>query len=245
MVDNGSTDDSVEIIRTEYPSVRLIQPGHNTFFSGGNNIGIQAARGDNLLLLNPDTEIHPGMLEKLLAYLNNHLDCGLVTARQLWTDGTTLPICSRFNRPVDLWMGATFVGSLLPGLRNRLRAQMWYADWDRMSDRDVDVAPGSCMLIPRHVIETVGAFDETMPMYFSDDDLCWRIWQAGYRIHYLADATLTHAERSTTRHISKRARALYYHDLNVYARKHFGLLRALPLQIAAQITRRLLDLKPG
>ncbi|MBN2472214.1 MAG: glycosyltransferase family 2 protein, partial [Anaerolineae bacterium] len=189
VVDNASTDGSADLVRDRYPAVRLILPGRNTFFSEGNNIAIRASIGDYVLLLNPDTEIHPGTLPTLLAHLEADPGCGLVTARQVWTDGrTTLPICSRFNTLADLWLGATFAGTILPGWREQRRAQMWYAGWDRESDREVDVAPGSCMLIPPRVLDAVGLLDVDMPMYFSDDDLCWRIRQAGYTIRYLAGA---------------------------------------------------------
>lgn len=242
VVDNGSADDSVALVQMRYPAVRLILPGRNTFYSAGNNLAIRAAQGDAILVLNPDTELHPGALQALAAHLEADPACGLVTAHQIWTDGrTTLPICSRFNTYTDLWLGATFAGALLPAWREARRARMWYADWDRLSDREVDVAPGSCMLLRRAALETVGLFDEAMPMYFSDDDLCWRLKVAGYTVQYLAGAIITHAERATTRHISRRARQMYYADLGVYARKHFGRLRAAPLIAAAQLTRRLLD----
>jgi len=242
VVDNGSTDDSVALVRARYPAVRLILPGRNTFYSAGNNLAIRAAQGDAILVLNPDTELHPGALQALAAHLEANPACGLATARQIWTDGhTTLPICSRFNTYADLWLGATFAGALLPARREARRARMWYADWDRLSDREVDVAPGSCMLLRRAALEAVGLFDEAMPMYFSDDDLCWRLKAAGCTVQYLAGAVITHAERATTRHISRRARQMYYADLAVYARKRFGPLRAAPLIAAAGLTRRLLD----
>lgn len=243
VVDNGSTDGSPALVRERHPGVRLLEPGRNTFYSEGNNIAVRAARGDAALILNPDTEVHAGTLETLLHALEADPKTGLVTARQVWTDGvTTLPICSRFNTLADLWLGATFAGALLPGWRARQQARMFYADWDRLSDRAVDVAPGSCMLLRGEALSTVGRerlFDPAMPLYFSDDDLCWRLKAAGYGVRYVAGATITHTERASTRQVSARAQAMYYHDLAVYARKVFGA-RSLPLIAAARLTQRLL-----
>lgn len=240
VVDNGSTDGTPALVQERHPAVTLIEPGENLFFSEGNNVAVRAAQGDTILILNPDTEIHAGTLPALLAALADDPTVGLVTARQIWTDGTTtLPVCSQFNTLADLWLGATALGALLPGWRERRRADMFYAGWDRMSNRAVDVAPGSCMLLRREVVAQIdqgGLFDPAMPMYFSDDDLCWRVKAAGYSVQYVAGATITHAERASTGQVSARARAMYYADLAVYVRKYFGPVQAAPLIAAARLT---------
>ena len=176
VVDNASADGSPALVREQYPSVRLIEPGLNTFYSEGNNIAIRAARGDYVLILNPDTEVHPGAIQTLLDRLEANPGWGAVTARQIWTDGqTVLPICSRLNAYTDLWLNYTLWGALLPGWRARRRARMWYQDWDRLSDRQVEVAPGSCLLARRERLLDIGLFDAAMPLFFSDDDLCMRL----------------------------------------------------------------------
>jgi len=216
----------------------LILPGLNTFYSEGNNIAIRAACGEYVLVLNPDTEVHHGTLAALIGQLDAHPDWGLVTAHQIWTDGqTTLPICSRFNTYTDLWLNYTFWGLMLPGWRDRRRARMWYAGWDRQSDRAVEVAPGSCMLIRRSVLDKVGLFDAAMPFYFSDDDLCKRIIAAGHAIRYVAGATITHRESASMSQVGQIAKRAFYQDMGVYVRKHYGSLRAALLMLFATPTR--------
>lgn len=243
VVDNASSDGSAAMVRAEYPQVRLIQPGGNTFYSEGNNIAIRAALGDYVLILNPDTELHEGALQTLLGKLEANPAWGAVTAHQLWTDGqTTLPICSRFNDYVDLWLGYTFFGVLLAPWRDKRRVHMWYDGWDRRADRQVDVAPGSCLLARRELLLSLGGFDAAMPLYFSDDDLCKRIAAAGHEVWYAADATITHEESASLRQVRTKATRAYFNDLATYTRKHFGPGRAALLMLFATPTRWLLNL---
>ena len=242
VVDNASADGSPALVREEYPHARLIEPGLNTFYSEGNNIAIRAARGDYVLILNPDTEVHPGAIQTLLDRLEANPGWGAVTARQIWTDGqTVLPICSRLNAYADLWLNYTLWGALLVGWRARRRARMWYQDWDRLSDRQVEVAPGSCLLARRERLLDIGLFDPAMPLFFSDDDLCARLRDAGFPVWYVAEAVITHAESASLRQVSGLARRTTFHDLGVYARKHFGRPRAALLMIFATPTRWLIN----
>jgi hypothetical protein len=91
----------------------------------------------------------------------------------VWTDGSTLPIGSRFPALPDLWLGYTALGALLPGWRARRRSGQWYADWDRLTSRPVEVAPGSCLLARRDLWLRLGGSTSGC-VYFSDDDLCAR-----------------------------------------------------------------------
>jgi N-acetylglucosaminyl-diphospho-decaprenol L-rhamnosyltransferase len=243
VVDNRSRDGSADMIRERFPAVRLIVPPQNTFYSEGNNIAIRAASGEYVLVLNPDTEVHAGMLGLMLQQMDDNPDWGLATARQIWTDGfTTLPICSRFNTYADLWLNTTLLGVLLPGWRKRRRAQMWYEGWDRLSSRPVQVAPGSCMMIRRAVVDAVGLFDASMPFYFSDDDLCKRMALAGYTVQYLAEATITHVESASMNQVRGIAKRAYYRDVGAYARKYYGPVRAALLMIFATPTRWAINL---
>ncbi len=241
VVDNGSTDGSAAMLRARFPHTRLIEPGRNTGYSEGNNIALRAAQGEYVLVLNPDTEVHPSALTRLLNRLSQDTGCGAVTARQVWTDGqTVLPICARTYTYLDLWLSYTLLGSLLSRWRDRRRERLWYQEWDRLSDRLVEIAPGSCLLLRREVLSQVGLFDETMVLYFSDDDLCQRLRAAGYQIGYVADAVITHQESASLNKVKRRARRAFYRDMATYTRKYHGPIRAILLMAAATPTRCLL-----
>lgn len=243
VVDNASTDDSAALVQERFPSVRLIEPGANRWFSGGNNLGIRAAQGDYVHILNPDTVTLPGALPAMIAALDADGSLGAVTSRMTYDNGTLQRNCSRRVTYADLVLGYTFVGALLPGWRDRRRAQMWYAEWDRESDRDVEIAPGSNILARRDVLMGIGGFDERLKLYFTEDDLCVRIAAQGGAIRYIAGATIIHDEHASTQSIQRLATRIYFDDLITYTRLHFGAAQAKALAALVRPTRTAMSLK--
>lgn len=243
VVDNASTDGSAALVQERFPHVRLIEPGANRWFSGGNNLGIRAAQGDYVHILNPDTVTLPGALPAMIAALDADGSLGAVTSRMTYDNGTLQRNCSRRVTYADLVLGYTFVGALLPGWRDRRRAQMWYAEWDRESDRDVEIAPGSNILARRDVLMGIGGFDERLKLYFTEDDLCVRIAAQGGAIRYIAGATIIHDEHASTQSIQRLATRIYFDDLITYTRLHFGAAQAKALAALVRPTRTAMSLK--
>lgn len=243
VVDNASTDGSAALVQERFPHVRLIEPGANRWFSGGNNLGIRAAQGDYVHILNPDTVTLPGALPAMIAALDADGSLGAVTSRMTYDNGTLQRNCSRRVTYADLVLGYTFVGALLPGWRDRRRAQMWYAEWDRESDRDVEIAPGSNILARRDVLMGIGGFDERLKLYFTEDDLCVRIAAQGGVIRYIAGATIIHDEHASTQSIQRLATRIYFDDLITYTRLHFGAAQAKALAALVRPTRTAMSLK--
>ncbi|NLX11686.1 MAG: glycosyltransferase family 2 protein [Chloroflexi bacterium] len=242
VVDNASTDGSAALVRDRFPGVRLIEPGANRWFSGGNNLGLRAAQGTYALILNPDTVILPGALQTLVAYLDAHPGVGAVTARMIFEDGTLQRNCSRFPGYLDLLLGYTVLGLLLRPWRERRRRRMWYAGWDRESTRPVEVAPGSCILARRAVLAQIDYFDERLKLFFTDDDLCRQIVATGAEIHYVAGATIIHDEHASLDQVPRLTRHVYFEDLLAYTRKYNGRLAAAVLAVLL-LPMRLMNLK--
>ncbi|MCC6802460.1 MAG: glycosyltransferase family 2 protein [Anaerolineae bacterium] len=242
VVDNGSKDGSAAMIRAEFPHVNLIEPGVNTWFTGGNNLGVERAAGDFVLLLNADTLVQPDMLPKMVAYLRAHSKVGAVTCQQRSMDGgEILRICSRVPGYLDLLLGYTFLGVIFAPVRDRRRAAMWYAAWERDTTRAVEVIPGSCILAPRDRLRELGTFDTRLKLYFPEDDLCRRMLQAGYEVHFLADARLLHEEHASTRQAQRLTSRIYFDDLIVFARKWHGATATLLLRLLVIPTRWAMD----
>ncbi|MCS6835218.1 MAG: glycosyltransferase family 2 protein [Anaerolineae bacterium] len=243
VVDNGSQDGSAEMVRGYPPPVRLIHEGENTWFSGGNNLAAQQAQGEAVFILNPDTILLPSTLPGMLAALCADESLGAVTCRLEYpADRQPQRTCSLYPRYADLLLGYTFLGVLLPWWRARRRWRAWYADWARDSTRRVEVAPGSCILARREALARVGVFDPRQKLYFTEDDLCRRLGQAGYGILFVAEATLLHYERSSTRQVQRTATRLYFDDMLIYCRNWYGPLAAMLLALLAAPTRWLMDL---
>ncbi|MBN2304339.1 MAG: glycosyltransferase family 2 protein [Anaerolineae bacterium] len=243
VVDNDSKDGSAAMVRERFPSVKVIESGANLWFTGGNNLGIRAAQGDYVLILNPDTVIEPGALQTMVAYLDEHPDAGAVTSRMVFSDGTLQRNCSRLATYPDLLLGYTLLGLLLKPWRDRRRQVMWYADWDRESDRVVEVAPDSNLLVRRTILEQIDNFDERLKLYFTEDDICCRIAQTGQPVFYVAGVTIVHDEHASVSQVQRLATHVYFNDLIAYTRKHFGTLRAWLLAVLIWPTRAAMLIK--
>ncbi len=247
VVDNGSRDGSAAMIRAEFPRVVLVEPGVNTWFTGGNNLGVERAHGEFVLLLNADTLIQPDMLPTMIAYLRDHLNVGALTCQQRqMIDGSILRICSKVPVYLDLLLGYSFLGVIFARVRDRRRARMWYADWSRDTTRAVEVIPGSCILAPRDLLLRLGTFDTRLKLYFPEDDLCKRILLEGREIHFTADAMLRHEEHASTRQAQRLSSRIYFDDLITFTRKWYGNIAAfalaalvIPTRAAMEIAQRL------
>ncbi len=242
VVDNGSKDGSSDMVRSEFPDVTLIEPGFNTWFTGGNNRGVQAASGEYIFILNPDTVIQPGTLQTMLIYLCEHIHVGAVTCQMQYPQGERQFTGSRTPRYPDLLLGYTFLGALLSPWRHRRRQAMWYDGWQRDSTRPVEVIPDSCMMLSRILWRTISGFDERLKLYFTEDDICKRILASGYEIHFVAETMLLHEEHASTSQVQRLASQVYFDDLLQFTRKYYGTLPAALLQALIVPTRYAMDI---
>lgn len=192
VVDNASHDDSVAMVRAEFPAVRLRANPTNRGFSGGNNDGIRLARGRTLLLLNPDTEMQPGSLAALLATVDAAPAVGMAGPRLLNPDGSVQPSRRRFPTLATALLESTPLQPYFPN--HPILRRYYLADQPDDREQDVDWITGACMLVRRDVIRQVGGFDEGYFMYSEELDLCRRIKEAGWRIVYQPAAVVVHHE---------------------------------------------------
>jgi GT2 family glycosyltransferase len=214
VVDNASTDGSAAMIRERFPAVHLLTPDANTWFCGGNNLGIDAATREYVLLLNPDTIAPPDALAKLVTFAAEHPDYAGTTGQLRYPDGIIQRTCSRIPTYRYLLVNHTPLGWLLRGTHRRANAAHWYDGWERDSDRDVEVVPGSCTLFRRGEAR----LNDDLLLYFPEDDLGRRM--APRKFRFLADARIVHREKSATNNWN--ATRIYFRDLIVYCRTWHG-----------------------
>ncbi len=242
VVDNGSKDDSATMVHQVMPQAILIEPGRNTWFSGGNNLGFQRATGDFIYILNADTRLQPNGLQTMLTHLKTHAKVGAVTCRMEYPEGGLQQTCSRVPAYVDLLLGYTLLGVLFQHWRDSRRHVMWYTGWNRDSGRSVEVGPGSNLLCPSSVIEQINGFDERLKLYFTEDDLCKKILDAGYEIHFVEGVLLLHEERASTSQVWRLASHIYFEDLVTFCRKYYGAAHTTILQTLIVPTRLAMNL---
>ena len=191
VVDNASGDGSAEAIADRFPQVRLIRSAENLGFARANNAAAREALGEHLLLLNPDTVILRGAIDKLVAFARRRPDAGIWGGRTLYADGSLNP----YNcwREMSLWnlacraagLTALFPGSPVLNSEN-------YGGWARDSERDIDIVQGSFLLITRRLWNALGGFDERYVMYGEEADLCRRARARGARPRMTPDAEIIH-----------------------------------------------------
>lgn len=244
VVDNASADGTPEMVRTEFPDIRLVVNSFNRGFTGGNNDGLASARSvagaeDYALLLNPDTIVTVGALDALLACARGRPDAGVVGPRLVYGDGSPQSSRRRFPTLATGIFESTWLQRLAPaGLLNRFFAR------DAPEDQtcDVDWVVGAAMLVRWKAIDQVGGLDETnFFMYSEETDWCRRMKAQGWAVVWYPGATIVHFEAKSSDKVSG-LRILRFNTSRVrYFAKHHGgaaagLIRAVLLfGFAAQL----------
>jgi GT2 family glycosyltransferase len=229
VVDNASSDGSVEMVRAEFAAVRLIANQTNRGYTGGNNDGIAAATGRYVMILNPDTRVLDDALAAMVAYADAHLDVGVVGPQLLNPDGSVQSSRRRFPTLMTGLFESTWLQPLAP--RDVLRR---YYVLDRPDDtiQEVDWLFGACFLVRRKVIQQVGTLDEDFFMYSEEMDWCYRMRQAGWKVVYLPEAQVIHYGGKSSDQVAAQ-RHIYFQTSKVrYFRKHHGALTAGVLRVA-------------
>lgn len=222
VVDNASSDDSVDVLTKDFPDVVTVVNSENRGFAAANNQGIKAAKGEYILLLNPDTIVHAGALDRLIGFLDDNSDIGVCGPKLLNKDGITYHSIGRFPTFRATLHGKTFFRSMgiFRGYHKKLRTND--SSYDRQTD--VDQLSGAALLIRRSVIEEVGLMDESFFVYYEDVDLCLRIRKASWRIVYVPGSLITHIGGRSTVQVSASKRIMLYKSLLIYFGKHRGRL---------------------
>jgi GT2 family glycosyltransferase len=195
--DNGSTDGVIEFVRANFPQVRLLENGVNLRFAKGNNVAFRHCQGEYVLILNPDTIVHEGSLDKLVAYADRHPEAGAFGCRMLYADGSYQQSCYPFPSLRREWINALCLRPLAH-LSDWFIAGL-YPGWHGEAERKVDWLSGCCILIRGDLLQRLGGFDEQFFYYYEDTDLCRRVWDTGFPILYTPEPTVTHLIGTSTK----------------------------------------------
>ena len=240
LVDNDSSDGTVEMVRQLFRHVSIIENGQNRGFAAAVNQGVAGTSGEMVLLLNPDTIVGEQSLQVLVDYLRGHPEVGAVGPKILDSDGL-LQLSARrsFPGPWVAFVHLSGLGRLFP--RSRLFGRNNYTYLDPDSTAEIDAVSGSCMCMPRTIMEEIGPFDETFFMFWEDTDYCYRIHEAGYKVVYHPATTIVHYKGESVRTDPLYNLRAFHEALIAFSRKHaafagsgFGLL-ALRLIIQLRI----------
>ncbi len=220
VVDNASTDESMSMVRREFPWVKCIDNSDNVGFSKANNQAIVLSKGKYVLLLNPDTLVQEDTFAKSIAFMDEHPDAGGLGIRMIDGTGNFLPESKRgFPTPWVAFCKIVGLTALFP--ESQVFAQYYMGHLSADKNQKVDVLAGAYMMMPRKVIDEVGMLDEDFFMYGEDIDLSYRMLKAGYQNYYLADSQIIHYKGESTKKGSLNYVYVFYKAMAIFTRKHF------------------------
>ena len=231
VVDNASPDNSAEMIATEFPQARLIVNAENVGYPSANNQGLKAFGFGNTtnpgshlprfaLLLNPDTELPPDALVRMLGFMAEHCDAGAAGPKLSLPDGSLDLACRRsLPTPEICFYKLMGLSRLFPSSRRFGRYNMTYLDPDQITQ--VGSVVGAFMLVRAEAIAQAGLMDGQFFMYGEDLDWAYRIQAAGWKIYYNPAVTVLHVKRAASRH-SRRAQVEFYRAMAIFYRKHYA-----------------------
>jgi len=231
VVDNGSTDASLEGLEHFGLALRVVRNRDNRGFGVACNQGASLGDAPCLLFLNPDACLQRDALRRSLAFLAapGNAEVGIVGARLLGEDGRTLRSCAHRPSSASLVAQTLCLDRALPGLVPR----HFMSRWDHCDTRQVEQVMGACLMIRRPLFERLSGFDERFFLYFEDVDLCARAAAMGARIVHLAPAAAWHVGGGSSGQVRDRRLAYWLTSLVQYAAKHQGRATAVALVLAA------------
>ncbi|MEK7500334.1 MAG: glycosyltransferase family 2 protein [Patescibacteria group bacterium] len=190
VVDNNSGDDSVYLLRSDFPEITVIDNKTNLGLAAGVNTALKVAKGSYYLVLNPDMIAIPGAVQKLVTFMDQNPKVGIAGGKLISPNGKLQYSCYRFYTAMTIIYRRTFLGKTKRG-REEIRSFLM-KDFDHAAEKDVDWLMGACLIVRKKSYEEVGGMDERFFLYFEDVDWCRRFWEHGWRVTYVPQAVFSH-----------------------------------------------------
>jgi len=222
VVDNASTDGSVEMVKKDFPQVILIENTENRGFAAANNQSIAVAKGRYVLLLNSDTLILDKAIFKTVMSADANPKAAVVGCRVLNPDRTLQPTCFMFPSLLNMFLSSTYLFKLFPKSKFFGREQMSW--WNRNDTREVDVVTGCFMLVRRMAIEQTGLMDEQFFFYGEETDWCYRFRQGGWKVLFIPDAEIVHLGGQSSKQMASQMALQLRGSILQFMHKHHSSL---------------------
>lgn len=238
VIDNASADDTIEMVESRFPWVKLIKSKENLGFSKGNNVAIRRCQGRYIALVNPDVIVFPGCLDALADFLDENPKVGDAGPRVFNPDMSQQSTCRRFPTLWNNFCSATRLETSFRGSRFFAGEHMFYFSHDRKLA--VDVIVGCFSMIRREAFDQIGLLDEDLFMYGDDVDWCRRAWNAGWQVVFYPGAEAIHDRGKTTAPFPAHFAVAQQRSVLHYWSKHhtvFGVLGIKSIMLFHHLTR--------
>lgn len=230
IVDNGSQDGSVDLLRSRFPDLTVIESERNLGFAGGNNLALReiqllGAHADLfdsfVLLLNSDVEVEPDAVATCLRFMDEHPRGGVVGPKVVLPNGKLDLACRRgFPTPINAFWKLTGLSKRYPRSKRFAGYNLTYLDEDQTAE--VDSVGGAFMLVRMAAVDAAGLLDERFFMYGEDLDWSYRIKAHGWKVYYHPEARVTHLKSASARRQSRRMVYEFYRAMWLFHRKHYA-----------------------
>lgn len=221
VVDNNSTDASMEMVKQNFPTVKCIINNNNVGFSKANNQAIALAKGEYVLLLNPDTVVEENTFSKCIAFADAHQNLGGLGVKMIDGNGVFLPESKRgLPTPAVSFFKIFGLSALFP--TSTLFSKYHLGNLNNNEINEIDVLSGAFMWMRKSVLEKIGYLDEAFFMYGEDIDLSYRIQLAGYKNYYFPDTKIIHYKGESTKKGSINYVFIFYNAMIIFSKKHFA-----------------------
>jgi GT2 family glycosyltransferase len=241
VVDNASRDGTVDWVRDNFAHVELVAKGENSGFGRAVNTAAHAARGEFLLVLNPDVVLEAGALAELVCFLRHRMQAAACGPKVVGPDGRFRWDCRR-GFPTPLNALGYFTGLDRAFTQSRTLAgyhRRWLSPEVEVT---TDCLSGSCMLVRRGAFESIGGFDEDYFLFGEDIDLCWRLSRKGMEIWYVPAAKVIHAKGVSMCLTPGRARREFYRSMRLFMDKRLTTFYPRPVLFLAKAGVRAAEL---
>ena len=221
VVDNDSVDGTVNVIKNKFPEIILIENHFNKGFAAACNQGLAIARGEYILLLNPDTMLQEDTIKVMIEFFRAHPEAGAAGCKILNADGSLQLACRRSFPTLTVALPKLLgLSRLFPKVKAFSRYNLTYLDPDQITE--VDAVSGSFLMMRRAVYEQIGGLDESYFLYGEDLDYCYRIKKSGWKIYYVPDTKIIHYKGESAKHAAFDNFIAFYRAMAIFASKHLG-----------------------
>lgn len=219
VLDNASHDGSAEMVRSEFPEVHLVASERNLGYAAGNNLLLQKARGEYLLLLNPDTEVTEGALDTAVKYMRENPDVAALGAKLIHPDGRVQRSVRGFPEPEAVLWEYLGLARLFPRSRRFGAYRMTWFTYEHIAE--VDQPMGTFLMLSRRAVRAVGLMDERFPIFFNEVDWCYRAKRKGLKIVFHPGVVIIHHGGASTGQVRPQMIWESHRSLQKFYQKHY------------------------
>jgi len=227
VIDNASTDGSGEV-KERFPKVTFIQNQKNVGFAMANNQALRLSKGNYLLLLNPDTKMKEGAIERLVSLMESSPEAGVVGAQLLNDDGSKQNSIANFPSLATEFLNKSLLRWLFP-------KQFPGKERDYSNPLEVDSVIGACMMVRREAMDQVGLLDEEYFLFLEETDWCYRMKKEGWKVYHIPQAEIYHFQGKSAEREKRKAKIEYYRSRYYFFKKNRGGLQEFILLIGLMI----------